>query len=393
MLAGIAFVVLAVVAVVWVRRRHRDEVFAGLTPGLLPRAGQDARRVRVSGRERPPVAVRFSPPDGLSPGLAGTVIDNTVNPVDISATLIDLAIRGWFRLKPLGHDQAPARPERRSKPTARDWELRRCDPAPSEVLSPAERLLVAGLFARGPMITLSEVRRSHGVVLRQAVVGLYQESVERGWFTAHPRRRAKGWGVAGGALVVLGLLEIAATFWVLDGWMAGLGLAIAGAVLIAGTRGLRTPTTAEGSAVRAQTEGFKLYLGTAEAGQLAADAAADVYTRYLPYAMVFGVVAHWNQVFAQVLREAGSPSDLLDRFDWIDLPLGLLDALASGVDLPGHLSDAATVIDGVDLDLGGLLEGLGGLTDGASGFADSVGDLLGGLGDGCDLMDGCGCDL
>ncbi|MGC3994978.1 MAG: DUF2207 domain-containing protein [Propionicimonas sp.] len=389
-LLGIAFVVMGVLVVMWVRRSHRDEVFAGLTPGLLPAPGQVVRRVRVDGRERGPIAVRFTPPDGVSPGLAGTVLDNTVNPVDISATLIDLAVRGWFRLKPLDGDQQPATPERRAKRTAKDWELRRRDPAPADVLSPAERQVIGGLFARGPVITLSEVRRSHGAVLRQAVVELYRETVDRGWFAAHPRGRAKGWWTAGGVLVVLGLLGMVVSFWAGDAWVAGLGLAIAGGVLIVGTQALRTPTTAEGSAVRAQTEGFRLYLGTAEAGQLAADAAADVYTRYLPYAMVFGVVAHWNAVFAQALRDSGTPGDLAAQFSWIDLPLGMLDVLASGVDLGG---DAAGLLDGVDLDAGGILDGLGDLTDGTAGFADSIGDLLGGLGDGCDLADGCGCDF
>lgn len=386
---AVAVLVVAAGLVAWVRYRHRDEVFVGITPGLVPAAGQQVGRARLRPADRPVVAVRFTPPDGVSPGLAGTVVDNTVNGVDVSATLVDLAIRGWFRIRPLHTEQRRATGEPGRAGTASDWELvRRPDPE-ADQLSPAEQVLVQGLFTLGDTVTLSAVRAEHGEILRRAVVALYRETVDRGWFSEHPRSRPKGWLAAG---IIVGLVGLGLSIGpVLTGsWetaSVGVALLVAGVALAIGTW-LPTPTTAEGSAVRFQALGFKQYLATAEAGQLATDAAADIYSKYLPYAMVFGVVGHWNKVFADVVRRAhdtGVP--VYYDFGWI-----VLDGLTDALILSGSLVDLTSLSGGglLDLDLGGMLEGL---TDGAGDFAGSVGDLLGGLGDGCDLTDGCGCDF
>ena len=55
--------------------------------------------------------------------------------------------------------------------------------------------------------------------------------------------------------------------------------------------------TAEGSAVLAQSEGFKQYLVTAEANQIKWEEAQDIFSRYLPYAIVFGVASQWAGTF------------------------------------------------------------------------------------------------
>src|SRR6476620_2601237 len=75
--------------------RGRDEQYAGLTPGLAPGAGESAPVVRGGKRV---TAVQFTPPQGVQPGLVGTVIDETANTVDVSATLVDLAVRGHLTI-------------------------------------------------------------------------------------------------------------------------------------------------------------------------------------------------------------------------------------------------------------------------------------------------------
>jgi len=73
---GVALPVLAaglMGVLVW--KRGRDEQYAGLTPGLTPVTGAPATVVR--GRA-PAVAVQFTPPAGVAPGLVGTVLDEEV---------------------------------------------------------------------------------------------------------------------------------------------------------------------------------------------------------------------------------------------------------------------------------------------------------------------------
>lgn len=83
---GIVIVALAVGLVVWQRLARRDETFAGLIPGLLPAAGQPARRVRIHGRLAPPIAVRFDPPVGVRPAFAGVIAESRMDSVAASAT-------------------------------------------------------------------------------------------------------------------------------------------------------------------------------------------------------------------------------------------------------------------------------------------------------------------
>ena len=61
--------------------------------------------------------------------------------------------------------------------------------------------------------------------------------------------------------------------------------------------------TADGSAVLAQTRGFELYLRTAEADQIKFEEGIDVFSRYLPYAIMFGVAERWTKVFEQLAAE------------------------------------------------------------------------------------------
>ncbi len=45
------------------------------------------------------VVVRYEPPEGLGPAEAGTLIDEKLDMRDISATIIDLAVRGYIKIE------------------------------------------------------------------------------------------------------------------------------------------------------------------------------------------------------------------------------------------------------------------------------------------------------
>ena len=86
-------------------------------------------------------------------------------------------------------------------------------------------------------------------------------------------------------------------------------VAAGGIVLFLGRK--MAARTAEGSAVLAQSEGFKQYLVTAEASQIRWEEAQDVFSRYLPYAIVFGVADRWAGTFQQVADDIDERVTLL----------------------------------------------------------------------------------
>src|SRR6478735_8015063 len=127
-------------ALVW--SRGRDERYADLTPGLSPAYGTGAAgdgtpsAATVRGGSSP-VAVQFQPPRGVQPGMVGTIIDETANPIDVSATVIDLAVRGFIRIEESDGGGAFSRT---------DWTLSRLAPPADERLLPYERQLLDGIF-------------------------------------------------------------------------------------------------------------------------------------------------------------------------------------------------------------------------------------------------------
>ncbi|MEO6999179.1 MAG: hypothetical protein ABI112_13945 [Terracoccus sp.] len=176
------------------------------------------------------------------------------------------------------------------------------------------------------------------------------------------------------------------------------GVVLAVFVLAAWGRS-RTPRTAEGTAVRIETLSFRHYLETAEADQIRFEEAGAIFSRYLPYAMAFGIAEAWARLFGEVAARA-QPAGWTDPF-W---DLSWFDAL----DLAGHALDlvgsVATVVDVADLagglgelasglgdSLGAAVEGVAGTVGGLGDFTDAASGLfdLGGLLDGCDGCDGC----
>ena len=78
--------------------RGRDEQYAGLTPGLTP--GRPAGAGRGGARAARPRSPCSSPRRaGVQPGMVGTILDEEANLIDVTATVVDLAVRGHLRIE------------------------------------------------------------------------------------------------------------------------------------------------------------------------------------------------------------------------------------------------------------------------------------------------------
>jgi uncharacterized membrane protein YgcG len=268
----------------------RDEQYLGLTPGLTPAAGQE---VAVGRARRAPVTVQFHPPAKVRPGEVGTLADEVADPHDVTATIVDLAVRGYLRIEEI---DAPNRWGRGG-----DWRLRFVG-GPAEGLAPFERELLDSLFADRLDPTLSGLRTTFAAAMGRVQDKLYQEVTEQGWFRGNPKSVRSTW-VTGGILIAAlggGLTWLLATFteWAL------IGVPVVLVGLLAAVLAKRAPArTAKGTAVLAQTLGFKRYLETAEGHQLRFEEGEDLFSRYLPFAIAFGVAERWAGIFERLARE------------------------------------------------------------------------------------------
>ena len=303
------------------RRAARDEVYLGLTPGVRPLPGTEPKVGR--GAVSAPVAVAFTPPKGARPGEIGVLTDASADDVDVTATILDLATRGHFQIVESGK---------------KTWRFVQRQ-APAEPLTPAEQHIISTLFKKGPQVTTTDLthQRYHDL-LPGTRKRLYQRVTKNlHWFKGSPAN-AQALAVVGG----LGIIVAGALVGAGLGFAFGLGLlglaAVATGLTILIQSGKFGRRTAEGSAVLAETKGFELYLRTAEADQIKFEEGIDVFSRYLPYAVIFGVTDRWVRVFGELAAQGRYRPN-----DWYVGPTGYFHGASFGhamTSLSGQLSSS-----------------------------------------------------
>lgn len=342
----------------WLVRRNRDEHYVGLTPGLSPAAGSTASTAR--GRARTPVAVRFTPPDDAGPAQVGTVLDEVAHSHDVTAALVDLAVRGHLRIEAV---QA-AGADRSDEDGDEGWRLVRLPP-PGDDLRTHERTLLDGLFGDADVVELEDVEFL--TVLGATQQDLYREVTEHGWFRTDPASARRRWFAAGMGLLVLGIGLTLLLAFSLGAGLVGVGVVL-GAVVVLSLSGRAAARTAAGSALLDQALGFKLYLATAEADQIRVEEAEQVFSRYLPYAIAFGEAEHWAGVFAELARRG---HDLDTTAWWVGTSPVWTSSSGFGAQLDSFTSSVSSSMTASSSSSGG-----------GSGFGGGVGGGVGGGGGG-----------
>lgn len=313
------------------RRWRRDEVYLGLTPGVRPATGEEAR-VGLSSAKAP-VTVQFAPPAGAHPGEVGVLLDTRADNVDVTATVLDLAARGHFQIV---------------EDSDKQWRfVRRQSNDPVTV---PEQHVLDELFRNGDQVTTEELRDKdyHGLMAGARTKLQTRVTKDLHWFKGSPQA-AQALAVAGavGLIVAGAILGLVLAFAAGLG-LVGLGLVAAGVLLLsfAGRAGRRT---AEGSAVLAQAKGFELYLRTAEADQIKFEEGVDVFSTYLPYATIFGVADRWAKIFQQLAQEGRyTPTDwyvghgVWNGYYFASAMNGLSSALSSSMQAAVSAQTAAT---------------------------------------------------
>ncbi len=265
-------------------------------------------------RGRGSIMVRYEPPEGISPAEIGTIVDEKVDTRDITATVVDLAVRGHLairvREKPVlfglltGEEIAFERRAERERSTL-------------PPLAPHEEKLLDALFAGGDEVEIDDLREKfyrHVPSIRDA---LFDRVTERGFFAGKPTSVRRNWRLIA---VAAGL----ATFLVGWAWAALRGgifpnafvvpvMAAAATVIVGFLFAPAMPRrTAKGVELREWALGFEEFVERVEAEKLERDRARNVFESLLPYAMALGIAALWARRFEGIYTE-GSPSWFVGR--------------------------------------------------------------------------------
>jgi uncharacterized membrane protein YgcG len=275
-----------------------------LAPFLF--AGVLWRRYWVAGRDpRGPAAVmvRYEPPEELTAGEVGTLVDESVDTRDLTAMVVDLAVRGYLTIHVeersvflgLGKHQETVFEHRREK----SW----------NDLHPAERRLMAGLFETGDRVGTSDLKQKFYVHIPKIKDALYNRLVDRGYFAGNPatvRGTVIGLGVLAAVVIfAIGLIWIRMRGGVLPNGIvvpivaAGLTMAVFAAFSPAMPR-----RTKAGVKMRSWALGFEEFVNRVEKDRLEADRKRNTFEALLPYAMALGVAAAWARKFEGIYDRA-----------------------------------------------------------------------------------------
>lgn len=253
-----------------------------------------------------PIAPQYRPPEGLTPAELGTLIDNSADMRDITATLVDLAVKGYVLIEKEETDRLLGV----FKDT--DYLFRsRQPPSAWNVLQAHERALLSGVFSGGAKesVRLSEMERKFYTHLPGIRDKIFDALMAQRYFAARPDRVRRNYMLGGLVLGVVWFFGaiLAANYASLHWGMAAGTLVLPGlisAVIVAAFGYFMPARTLAGTRALEAALGFEDFLEKVEADRMDRMVRTpEMFEKLLPYAMALGLEKRWAAAFAGICTE------------------------------------------------------------------------------------------
>lgn len=231
-------------------------------------------------------AIEFAPPEDVLPGQMGTLVDEVANPLDVTATIIDLAVRGYLKIEEKEGEGWFAKD---------DWILTRTRET-DDSLHEYERQLLDGLFEDGDVVELSDLKNKFVKRLKAVQDDLYRDMVTQGWFLRRPDQVRSSWVATGIVTLIVGIVLTVLLAMFTRFALIGIPIALAGLLIAIGSNAMPR-RTAKGTGMMRRVLGFQRAIATAERDTARWAEEAGVFSKYLPYAIVFGLTDRWAKAF------------------------------------------------------------------------------------------------
>src|SRR6266436_2772053 len=250
-----------------------------------------------------PIAAQYEPPDQLTPGEVGTLVDNSADMRDITASIVDLAVRGYIvieehqrdRMLGLMHDK--------------DYNfIVQKDRAEWAKLNPHEQVLLNGIFSSGTVgetVSMFSLENRFYTNLPGIKDNIFASLVTHGYYRRRPDSVRSAYIGVG---VVIGVLSI----WVGSGIASKLGMApltfiIAGvlsAIVICAFGWFMPAHTEQGARALEGVLGFEDFLNHVESDRFnRMIKTPQMFEKFLPYAMALGVEKNWSKAFQGIMTQ------------------------------------------------------------------------------------------
>lgn len=255
------------------------------------------RNWRNKGRDQgkiPTIIPLYTPPAGIKPYLAGSIRDEKVDPRDIIGTIIDLAYRGFIKIKETSKKKYTLIKDTRFKSEDR--------------LDLIEGKLMANIFGSSDEVSLEDIGATFHTKYIQLRNDIYQKLAGDGYFDQSPEKtRIKYYGFGGGFLSLgIALIVFSVTLFLLLMGVPG-PITLGSALVLGGIAWLiaaphMPAKTVLGSKAFNEIEGFKMYMFHAERYRLQ-NLTPDEFERYLGYAIAFDIERQWSDSFKDIFKQ------------------------------------------------------------------------------------------
>lgn len=257
---------------------------------------------RRLGRDPPvgSVAPRYEPPEGLTPAEVGVVVDDHPHPRDITATMVDLAVRGYLTIE--------AREESKllGLSSEREYVLHRERPREEwSELREHERKTMEGLFEGGrESVELSELEEEFYEHLSDIRDDIFAELMDRKLYRRRPDEVRRIY-LAGAVIAVTVLMAVGLGLgdYLSIPPMAATVSAFGTGLVVAGFGWYMPARTRAGADTYAQVLGFEEFLERVEEDRFRRMITGpEMFEAFLPYAMALGVEKKWAAAFEEMYR-------------------------------------------------------------------------------------------
>src|SRR6266851_3869047 len=249
-----------------------------------------------------PIAAQYAPPEELTPGEAGTLVDNQAAMRDVTATLVDLAVRGFILIE-----------EKKKEHMMGLWSdkeyvfhLRKKREEWND-LKPHEVELLDGMFSGGAdeTVELSELQNKFYKNIPAIRDCIFTSLVAHGYYLHRPDKVR---GAYLGGAVVLGVVSV----FLAGGAANVLGMAplpfivagIASAAIVFGFGWFMPARTDAGTRALEGVLGFEDFLAHVEEDRFERTIKTpQMFEKFLPFAMAMAVEKKWVTAFQKIYTQ------------------------------------------------------------------------------------------
>jgi len=267
------------------------------------------RRWRKVGRDPEgagSVVVRYEPPEELRPGEVGTVVDERMHFRDLTATIVDLAVRGFLRIEVLEEEHLFGLIK------TKNVVFHRSGGKSAEELADYERLILNGIFYAGDRTEAKDLAQRFYKQIPKVRKALYGRLVKNGYFSGDPSVTTSKY-VLFGILAAVVVAALGALLGMLQGAIFPNAMilpviaAILTAIVFFGFAPAMPRRTRRGVTARGWALGFEEFTERVESHKLEEDRRRNVFESLLPYAMALGVAEKWARQFEGIYATGNAP--------------------------------------------------------------------------------------